>query len=319
MKLGFMSAALPQWTLDQVVDWASTNKFETLELMCWPTGDANRRYAGVTHIDVLNLTKASAARVNALVKSHRLELSALGYYPNPMHPDAGHREQVIAHLKRVIEAAALLEVLVVSTFVGRDRTKTIEQSSERFRRRLASYRELRRRTWRAIGDRELSDDLQQRRMAWWRQPSPRTWNMAAHVRNHTAGKLRPMLRSISPRMANDRRCAGGQGVRLSNFSRSRERPADRSRTTLSEWDPIPRYGLASATADGSRRCAVAGVFLSTLLDGVRRSDLHRARRPRVRGLDGASSTRLSTRSRRVAAPGALRGETIRGARCIGRP
>lgn len=132
MKLGFMSAALPQWTLDQVVDWASTNKFETLELMCWPTGDANRRYAGVTHIDVLNLTKASAARVNALVKSHRLELSALGYYPNPMHPDAGHREQVIAHLKRVIEAAALLEVLVVSTFVGRDRTKTIEQSLNDF-------------------------------------------------------------------------------------------------------------------------------------------------------------------------------------------
>jgi sugar phosphate isomerase/epimerase len=91
---------------------------------------ATRRYAGVTHIDVDTLDKAKAKEIRKMLAGYGLTLSALGYYPNPLHPDASHRETVIAHLKKVIEAAALLDVPVVGTFVGKDKNKTVLQNLE---------------------------------------------------------------------------------------------------------------------------------------------------------------------------------------------
>ena len=51
-------------------------------------------------------------------------MSALGYYPNNLHPDSNHREAVNEHTKKVIRAAGLMGVPVVSTFIGADATKT---------------------------------------------------------------------------------------------------------------------------------------------------------------------------------------------------
>ena len=104
---------------------AAAERFACIELMCWPPGKADRKYAGVTHIDVSKFTEADAARVTAAALRHKVEISGLGYYPNPLDPDPEHRRRVVEHLKKVIRAAALLGVPVVNTFIGRDPSQPV--------------------------------------------------------------------------------------------------------------------------------------------------------------------------------------------------
>jgi sugar phosphate isomerase/epimerase len=130
MKLGFFTAAFPASTLEQVARWGEESGFQAIEIACWPLGKADRRYAGVTHIDVTTLDKPKALEIRKMLDGYGLPISSLGYYPNPLHPNAEHRASVIAHLKKVIEAAELLEVPVVGTFVGKDKNKTVPQNLE---------------------------------------------------------------------------------------------------------------------------------------------------------------------------------------------
>ena len=121
MKLGLLTAAFPDLTLEEVATWAGANGFETLEIACWPvSGGEKRRYAGVSHIDAERLDAAGAQAVLDLLGRHGLEISSLAYYPNHLHPDLAHRAEVNAHLGHVVNAAALLGVEVVGTFVGAD-------------------------------------------------------------------------------------------------------------------------------------------------------------------------------------------------------
>lgn len=128
MKLGLLTAAFPDAPLDQVAGWAAGNAFQMLEIACWPQSKATRRYAGVTHIDVAELTPSKAQDVLSLMERHSLQISSLAYYPNPLHPDPDHRATVIEHLKKVIVAAEMLNVPVVGTFVGRDQHRTVEEN-----------------------------------------------------------------------------------------------------------------------------------------------------------------------------------------------
>jgi len=134
MKLGVFSAALPQYSLEQLADWAAGNGFESLELACWPPEKANRRYAGVTTIDVSIIDKEIAAGIKKYVAKKNLIISSLGYYPNPLSPDLEYRARVIDHLKKVIVAAEMLDVPVVGTFVGKDKDKTVPQNFEEYAR-----------------------------------------------------------------------------------------------------------------------------------------------------------------------------------------
>ncbi len=131
MKIGFLTAAFPTLTLEQVAQWAHESGFEALEIACWPSsGSESRRYAGVSHVDVENL---DAGRVRDILRRHELEISSLAYYPNNLDPDKATREAANAHLRRVIEAAEKLDVEVVGTFVGRDRHRSIDESLEDFK------------------------------------------------------------------------------------------------------------------------------------------------------------------------------------------
>ena len=132
MKLGIMTAAFPDQSLEQVAAWAAANGFETLELACWPPGKATRRYAGVSTSDVVDFNDAKAKEVQATLDHYGLSISSLGYYPYPMDPDPEQRASVIDHLKQVILAAELLEVEVVGTFIGRDKEKNIPDNLEVF-------------------------------------------------------------------------------------------------------------------------------------------------------------------------------------------
>jgi len=126
MKLGFVSALLSELTLEEVLAFAADEGFGCVEPMCWPPGKADRRYAGVSHIDVTTLDDEAAGRIRDLVQKYGVALSGLGYYPNPLDPDASNRRVVIDHLKKVITAAPKLGLNIVNTFIGRDPSKTVE-------------------------------------------------------------------------------------------------------------------------------------------------------------------------------------------------
>ena len=132
MKLGLLTAAFPRLSLERVARWASGSAFEMLEIACWPAaGGERRRYAGVSHIDVVKL---DAGKVRDTLDRHGLEVSSLAYYPNNLHPDAAERRAANTHLRKVIDAAAKLGVPTVGTFVGRDRTKNVPDNFREFRK-----------------------------------------------------------------------------------------------------------------------------------------------------------------------------------------
>jgi sugar phosphate isomerase/epimerase len=132
MKLGFVSAILPELPLDQVLAFAAAEGFACVEAMCWPTGRAERKFAGVTHVDVVGLTQSQADDILALCAKHDVSLSGLGYYPNPLDPNPEVAKAATAHLRRVIAAAPKLGLKTVNTFVGRDWTKSIDENWPRF-------------------------------------------------------------------------------------------------------------------------------------------------------------------------------------------
>jgi len=134
MRLGFVSAILPDLSLEDVLAFAAAEGFACVELMCWPKGKAERRYAGVTHIDAAGLTSADAAKVSDLLAETGVSISGLGYYPNPLAPDAREARVYVEHLKKVIVAAERLGVGVVNTFIGRDWTKSVDENWPRFRK-----------------------------------------------------------------------------------------------------------------------------------------------------------------------------------------
>jgi sugar phosphate isomerase/epimerase len=128
MQLGFVSAILPDLNLEEVLAFATDEGFACVELMCWPPGGADRRYAGVTHLDVTRLDEDQAGRFRDLVRKYGVAVSGLGYYPNPLDPDPTARRTVVEHLMRVIQAAGQLGVGVVNTFIGRDPVKSVDDN-----------------------------------------------------------------------------------------------------------------------------------------------------------------------------------------------
>ncbi len=132
MKLGFVSAILPDFTLEQVLDFAAQEKFDCVELMCWPAGKAERRYAGITHVDVTEFDQHDASHVRELAERKGVTISALGYYPNALSADLEESARVVEHLKKVIKASALLGINAVNSFVGRDPKKSIDDNWPRF-------------------------------------------------------------------------------------------------------------------------------------------------------------------------------------------
>ncbi len=135
MRLGFITAPFPHWSLEQVAEFAAGAGFGALEICCWPASSGDvRRYAGTTHVDVDALDDTRAEEIRDIMARHGLEISGLGYYPNNLHPDPEHRAAVNEHTRQVIRAAATLGVPVVTTFVGRDSSRTHPENMEEFRK-----------------------------------------------------------------------------------------------------------------------------------------------------------------------------------------
>lgn len=130
MKLGFVSAILDTWTYEEMMDFASEHAFECVEVACWPKGKAERRYAGVSHIDVDQVLSDDtyAKHIVDYSKEKNVSISSLAFYPNCVDADLKKRTMAISHLKNVIRASAKLGINMVTTFIGREQNKTVEEN-----------------------------------------------------------------------------------------------------------------------------------------------------------------------------------------------
>jgi len=128
MKLGIVSAIFDQSSFEEMIDIVADTGLECVEVACWPKGKAERRYAGVSHIDTKNLTAEKAQEILAYCEKKQVEISALAYYPNPLDENLEKRQEVIDHLYTLIDAAKLLGVNLVTTFLGRMPSKSVSEN-----------------------------------------------------------------------------------------------------------------------------------------------------------------------------------------------
>jgi len=134
VKLGFLSAILADLTFEEVISFAAETGYSCVEIMCWPVGKAERRYAGVTHIDVTKLSPKKITEIRDFLDAKGIGISGLGYYPNPLEADRKNAARYVAHIKKVIDGAKQLGLKNVNTFVGRDHQLNFEENFKRFRR-----------------------------------------------------------------------------------------------------------------------------------------------------------------------------------------
>ncbi|HEU0205906.1 MAG TPA: sugar phosphate isomerase/epimerase [Pseudolysinimonas sp.] len=135
MKLGLLTAAFPDSSLDEISHWAAGNGYQALEIAVWPTGGASaRRYAGTAHIDVAALDRGGADRIVGELEERGITISALAYYPNPLDPDPAVAAAAFEHLRVVVRAARLLGVSTVGTFAGRDKGASLDENFDSFAR-----------------------------------------------------------------------------------------------------------------------------------------------------------------------------------------
>ncbi len=132
MQLGFVSAILPELSFDEICRIGAGEGYDCIEVMCWPPSEAERRYAGVTHIDVAVLDATAEEAVRGSLDRHGVTISALGYYPNPLSADPQEAGIAQEHLRRVIRGAKTLGLATVNTFIGRDWTRSVEENWPRF-------------------------------------------------------------------------------------------------------------------------------------------------------------------------------------------
>jgi sugar phosphate isomerase/epimerase len=107
--------------------------YQCVELACWPQGKAERKYAGVSHLDVDALDDHKVKYIQNYCIEKKVEISSLAFYPNTMDANIEKREKNITHLMKLIEASARLGIGMVSTFIGRNQIKTVEENIELFK------------------------------------------------------------------------------------------------------------------------------------------------------------------------------------------
>ncbi len=132
MKIGFVSAILEGFSYEEMMQEAHNMGFECVEVACWPQSKAERRYAGVSHINCEKILedKEYKDHVVKVAKDLSLEISSLAFYPNTLDADLQKRAANIEHLKNVIRASHELGINMVTTFIGRDQSRNLEENFE---------------------------------------------------------------------------------------------------------------------------------------------------------------------------------------------
>ena len=138
MKLGIVSAIFDELEFEEMIESVHDLGYSCVEVACWPNGESERRYAGVCHIDVDNLDDENIKEIKDICLKNEVKISSLAFYPNNLDGDLEKRKYNLNHLKKVIKASALLDINLVTTFIGRDQFKTIEENIEEFKKEWPS-------------------------------------------------------------------------------------------------------------------------------------------------------------------------------------
>ena len=123
MKLGMLTACLPNRSLEQIADWAAGQGIEALEVAAWPA--QGERPFTATHLNAESFGEKDADETRELLRRHGLSVSSLAFYDNNLHPDQAERAAINAHVLACVDAAALLGCPTVGTFIGRDPGKSV--------------------------------------------------------------------------------------------------------------------------------------------------------------------------------------------------
>lgn len=126
MKLGFLTACLPDRSLEEIVQLAREHQFDALEVAAWP--DLGNRPFTATHLKVEGFGDGEAEKVRTLFSDNGLTLSSLAFYDNNLHPDPVERQAINDHVLALVDAAALLGCPTVGTFIGRDPGRTVSEN-----------------------------------------------------------------------------------------------------------------------------------------------------------------------------------------------
>ncbi len=132
MQLGFVSAIFGDLSFEEVLQHAAAIGYDCVEVMCWPLGGPDRKYGGVMHLDVTDITQSKADDTLALCEKYGVAISALGYYSIPLSADVGQAKAACEHLPKVIDAAAMLGLSTVNAFVGANHTWSLEDNFKKF-------------------------------------------------------------------------------------------------------------------------------------------------------------------------------------------
>jgi len=124
MRIGFLTNCFHHRALPDIIEWAGANGFAALELAAWPRAAD----AVDPSLDVVTFNQQKADALNALAQKHGVAFSCLTYCPNTLARDPAERDANIKHLYRIIDAANWLGVQNISTFIGRDETKTQKEN-----------------------------------------------------------------------------------------------------------------------------------------------------------------------------------------------
>lgn len=132
MKLGLVSAIYDTLNYEDMIDAVAEADLECVEVACWPVGKAERRYAGVSHIDIDRVLEDDeyCKHLKEYAASRNIEISSLAYYPNTLDERLEKRTLAVEHIKKMIRASAKLGVNMVTTFIGRDQGKNVEDNLE---------------------------------------------------------------------------------------------------------------------------------------------------------------------------------------------
>ena len=128
MRLGFLTAPLPDTPLMEVADWAAANEFDSLEIAGWPRAGAPRGATPAPRTSTSPTCRRPKPATSSADRGEGSQISGLGFYPNPLHPDPAVRDPAIAHIKKVIEACRLMGVPYMNTFMGGDSKKDLDDN-----------------------------------------------------------------------------------------------------------------------------------------------------------------------------------------------
>lgn len=130
MYLGFLTVCLGDIPFEEKAKWAAQNGFSALEIGCWPK--ENSRDYSSSDFDVEHYTEKDIETIQKILTENQLCISSLAYYDNNLDENISTRERNNRHLLRCIDMASDLGVPSVGTFIGRDRSKSIEENFDLF-------------------------------------------------------------------------------------------------------------------------------------------------------------------------------------------